>query len=1362
MSESLLPEVTGKGPPEETSGSVAVIDGAPVETEKQSTTEKTDFDEDLDWNLIDAAFEDKDSVSLEKDAQDSSSQKSQELLEELLNEEIMDLESQTPEEKSDDLEEKEDLKIEEDHGEGTSKGNEDIQMEEKVVSDLSSSSKIDLPEDFDVLEEDLSEEKDIDKEDAAKKTVASEGQESPTNIINAKDDEMLDAENSVIKENLKEKQDHIEVEFSREDGEVVLQDICPKDKDSIDQQNSSRDPDLATGSPSDKEEVHQEKNLSEKEEDDKETQKEKDYQIMDLEIDQEPIKDTEMEVDEVGDEEFAEELKELIEEEEKIVQTTLEIPEEATDFPNVQESTESALDQEDELNNAEGIEEKIPEDEVKDSEEKNPVQSVVEESQESQKSIIADDKDFSTENQSNTEIIEESQEAAKEFIDESQEAVKEINDQSQEAVKEINEESQEAVKEMNEESQEAVKENASEENNEKVEEVKTPTADKSPKNDDDDVVLIEEDEPTEGEKSKEPPAEEKAPETSTKSEKTPVQAQEEGKVEEEDDDVIEIPEDEPAQETEEVPKVAEKKIKSPKEPLSETKLSKSASVTEENSSVSMDLESNDVPSEKTDTIEDDSTPMDMEVDETANAEWPVDKFKTQDSIEEKQEKNKHYDCINLACKSQNGEEFAPAQGFIVSFYSTKKRKKTQYVCQPCHQVAMEKMMEYCNVLTNHKPIFHHFPQHTEVVEISDSSEDSSPEDELVQTMRRPLSEAERQLIEKNLDEVIISTMEKVKINQQFEWTKQDLEKRFNKLENSHSTLNAEFQKIQKIADGMFKNLNSRPPIHIYTEFPAPDDYVSEVNYRMIKEKGSATYTPAPAPLSQSSTGRESVSTSPATSPGEVKIGSVFYGMRTQLTKPWNQCEVIDKLQANLDTETRYQVKFLRHNQEGILTGKQLAFSEAPTQKLPVGTRVLAMFSATRRNLFYPGIVAEPTQETNRFRYLVFFDDGYVQYVHPSDVRRICSVSENVWEDVHPGSRDFIKSYLQENQYQRAVAQVKIGQKIEVERNGKWVSMRVAKVDCSLILVYFAEYTEWIYSGSQRLLPIYRMKMDSRLSTGKKLQTRNEPYVSFRNVVDDSQRETEEQSQGDDSRVSNRSVAKKSTQTTQPPPPSQPKQLMNNSTIFLEDDDNHPKGKVVFYTAKFNMPPKSYTPHMCNSECLYRISYDLNLYNPLAKPLLSGWERKIYRVKTRRYVIYKAPCGRSLRGIEEVHKYLRLTDCNLNVDNYDFDPSVHCLAEYVIDSAIVRQSDISNSVETMPIACVNCYDETVPPPCIYANHRIPTEGVHLNLDPEFLVGCDCTDDCMDKSKCSCWNLTAAGVRCLTPNVDINTIGYTYKK
>lgn len=47
---------------------------------------------------------------------------------------------------------------------------------------------------------------------------------------------------------------------------------------------------------------------------------------------------------------------------------------------------------------------------------------------------------------------------------------------------------------------------------------------------------------------------------------------------------------------------------------------------------------------------------------------------------------------------------------------------------------------------------------------------------------------------------------------------------------------------------------------------------------------------------------------------------------------------------------------------------------------------------------------------------------------------------------------------------------------------------------------------------------------------------------------------------------------------------------------------------------------------------------------------------------------------------------------------------------------------------MVVSLVNYYDDTMPPPCVYSTKRIPNEGVNLNLDNEFLCGCDCIDDC----------------------------------
>ena len=63
-------------------------------------------------------------------------------------------------------------------------------------------------------------------------------------------------------------------------------------------------------------------------------------------------------------------------------------------------------------------------------------------------------------------------------------------------------------------------------------------------------------------------------------------------------------------------------------------------------------------------------------------------------------------------------------------------------------------------------------------------------------------------------------------------------------------------------------------------------------------------------------------------------------------------------------------------------------------------------------------------------------------------------------------------------------------------------------------------------------------------------------------------------------------------------------------------------------------------------------------------MLWGWSREIMKQNTDKSkhlidVIYRAPCGRRLRNLEEVHRYLRLTGSQLGVDLFSFDGCVQC-------------------------------------------------------------------------------------------------------
>lgn len=146
----------------------------------------------------------------------------------------------------------------------------------------------------------------------------------------------------------------------------------------------------------------------------------------------------------------------------------------------------------------------------------------------------------------------------------------------------------------------------------------------------------------------------------------------------------------------------------------------------------------------------------------------------------------------------------------------------------------------------------------------------------------------------------------------------------------------------------------------------------------------------------------------------------------------------------------------------------------------LGARVIAVFQYNTiseqpiKDSYFVGIVAEPLSTANLNRYLIFFDDGYAQYVYHSKVRVVVEVSSTVWEDVHKDSRMFMKKYL-ESYPERPMVKLSRGQAFKTELNGKWLPTTVRQIDCSLVQMQFdnePNRSEWIYRGSTRLGPLF--------------------------------------------------------------------------------------------------------------------------------------------------------------------------------------------------------------------------------------------------------------------------------------------------
>ncbi|XP_068179414.1 histone-lysine N-methyltransferase SETDB1-B [Antennarius striatus] len=197
----------------------------------------------------------------------------------------------------------------------------------------------------------------------------------------------------------------------------------------------------------------------------------------------------------------------------------------------------------------------------------------------------------------------------------------------------------------------------------------------------------------------------------------------------------------------------------------------------------------------------------------------------------------------------------------------------------------------------------------------------------------------------------------------------------------------------------------------------------------------------------------------------------------------------------------------------------------------------------------------------------------------------------------------------------------------------------------------------------------------------------------------------------------------------------------------------------------------YLAHSCQPACLNRVrpaKADMHRgKNPLLTPLLYDFRRMTGRRKVNRkmsfHVIYKAPCGLCLRNMAEIQHYLFQTHCDfIFLEMFCLDPYVLVDRPFQPQRPFYYIPDITGGKEDIPLSCVNEIDSTPPPKVDYSKERIPEDGVYINTSSDFLVGCECTDGCQDKSKCSCHQLTLQATGC-TPGAQINqNAGYLHKR
>lgn len=421
-----------------------------------------------------------------------------------------------------------------------------------------------------------------------------------------------------------------------------------------------------------------------------------------------------------------------------------------------------------------------------------------------------------------------------------------------------------------------------------------------------------------------------------------------------------------------------------------------------------------------------------------------------------------------------------------------------------------------------------------------------------------------------------------------------------------------------------------------------------------------------------------------------------------------------------------------------LTLKQMAYHVPCLFELPVGMRVIAkwkdQFSANpsgQHDKYFVGIVADLPKASSNYRYFVFFDDGSAQYVYPNEVLIVCQSSKDVWNDVHPNMYDFIKDYI--NRWPDwPLVKLQVGARVSTEWNGMWMISEILEIYDKLARVRFENdgREEWIYRGSSRFRPVYKFD---------KMEVNEGPIVPNKNA------EKLKSTSGD---IDYYAELLMFTDTS-----AKAADILQLPNLCIENQG---------YTKKIGIPsdapkPKQLVEHYCDSFCVikYVPSDAHKRVSPFAIPLYFGWVRE--QSQPRHTVHYTAPCGVRLRNYSELEQYLELTECDISIDHFTFDQHVNCLDKFVPVRPLLAIDDLSDGKEKVPVHCVNSADSSGPPDMDYiVSHVLDPKLIHDITDENFLVCCDCTDNCLDQSKCACWQLTYEGVSFKTKDEDEDAI------
>jgi hypothetical protein len=152
--------------------------------------------------------------------------------------------------------------------------------------------------------------------------------------------------------------------------------------------------------------------------------------------------------------------------------------------------------------------------------------------------------------------------------------------------------------------------------------------------------------------------------------------------------------------------------------------------------------------------------------------------------------------------------------------------------------------------------------------------------------------------------------------------------------------------------------------------------------------------------------------------------------------------------------------------------------------LPVKTRIVTLYqneNECRAPFLSVGTICEIPNARNLNRYLVFFDDGFAQYIQRNEAFQVFEPYMMPVNQINEHHLEFLYRYFL--QYpEKAMMRLHKDNVIQANYKNKWYKTRVVNVDCSLVRLHFegTEHSEWLYRGSYRLLPFYTRLKDETI------------------------------------------------------------------------------------------------------------------------------------------------------------------------------------------------------------------------------------------------------------------------------------------